>query len=45
MSDFADMNGGRDAWVPQSHARARACDEAKLARPDSKVEIIVTTAY
>jgi enamine deaminase RidA (YjgF/YER057c/UK114 family) len=44
MSDFAEMNAVWDAWVPQGHAPARACGEAKLARDALKVEIIVTAA-
>ncbi len=44
IADFAEMNAVWDAWVPQGHAPARACGEAKLARPDLKVEIIVTAA-
>jgi len=44
MSDFAAMNEVWDAWVPEGHAPARACGEAKLARPELKVEIIVTAA-
>lgn len=42
MEDFSQMNAVWDAWVPEGHAPARACGEAKLARPDLKVEIIVT---
>lgn len=45
MADFKEMNAVWDAWVPEGHAPARACGEAKLARPELKVEIIVTTAY
>ena len=45
MSDFAEMNAIWDAWVPEGHAPARACGEAKLARPALKVEMIVTAAY
>lgn len=45
MADFAEMNGVWDAWVPEGHAPARACGEAKLARSELKVEIIVTSAY
>ena len=45
MSDFAEMNEVWDAWTPEGHAPARACGEAKLARPDLRVEIIVTAAY
>lgn len=44
MSDFAEMNGVWDAWVPEGHAPARACGEAKLAHPDMRVEVIVTAA-
>lgn len=45
MKDFAEMNAVWDAWVPEGHAPARACGEAKLARPDFTVEIIITAAY
>ncbi|SMX48135.1 RidA family protein [Maliponia aquimaris] len=44
MADFSEMNAVWDAWVPAGHAPARACGEAKLARPELKVEIIVTAA-
>lgn len=42
MSDFDEMNAVWDAWVPRGHAPARACGEARLARQELKVEIIVT---
>ncbi|MBO6920072.1 MAG: RidA family protein [Rhizobiaceae bacterium] len=44
MKYFAEMNEVWDAWVPEGHAPARACGEAKLARPELLVEIIVTAA-
>lgn len=44
MKHFAEMNEVWDAWVPEGHAPARACGEAKLARPELFVEIIVTAA-
>ncbi|WP_138469409.1 RidA family protein [Poseidonocella sp. HB161398] len=44
MADFAEMNAVWDAWVPEGHAPARACGEAKLARDVLKVEVIVTAA-
>lgn len=44
MADFEEMNKVWDAWVPDGHAPARACGEARLASPDLKVEIIVTAA-
>ena len=45
MSDFAGLNEIWNAWVPEGFAPARACGEAKLARPELKVEIIVDAAY
>ncbi|WP_420336428.1 RidA family protein [Roseibium sp.] len=44
MADFAEMNAVWDAWIPEGHAPARACGEARLARNVLKVEIIVTAA-
>jgi enamine deaminase RidA (YjgF/YER057c/UK114 family) len=44
MADFAEMNAVWDAWVPEGHAPARACGEAKLALPEFKVELLVTAA-
>ncbi len=44
MADFAEMNAVWDAWVPEGHAPARACGEARLARDVLKVEIIITAA-
>lgn len=44
MADFSEMNGVWDAWVADGHAPARACGEAKLARPDFTVEVIVVAA-
>ena len=45
MSDFNGLNEVWNAWVPEGFAPARACGEAKLARPELKVEIIVDAAY
>ena len=45
MSDFAGLNEVWNAWVPEGHAPARACGEAKLAREILKVEIIVDCVY
>ena len=44
MGYFADMNEVWNAWVPEGHTPARACGESKLARPELKVEMIVTAA-
>ncbi len=44
MADFSEMNAVWDAWIPDGHAPARACGEAKLAREILKVEVIITAA-
>lgn len=44
MSYFAGLNEIWNAWVPEGHAPARACGEAKLAREELMVEIIVDAA-
>jgi enamine deaminase RidA (YjgF/YER057c/UK114 family) len=44
MKDFAEMNTVWDSWIPEGHAPARACVEARMARPDLLVEISVVAA-
>ena len=44
MKYFDEMNAVWDEWVPEGHAPARACGEAKLARDVLHVEVIVTAA-
>ncbi|MGW8195672.1 MAG: RidA family protein [Desulforhopalus sp.] len=44
MKDFAEMNSVWDNWVPKGFAPARACVEARMARPDLLVEISVIAA-
>ena len=44
MGHFAQMNAVWDAWVPQGHAPARACIEARLASPDLLVEVGIVAA-
>jgi len=44
IADFDGMNRAWDAWVVPGHAPARATIEARLARPEWKVEIVVTAA-
>ena len=39
MADFAAMNEVWDAWVPQDNLPARATVQAKLARPEYRIEI------
>ena len=44
MKDFADMNAVWDAWVAEGEKPARACVEARMARPDILVEFTVVAA-
>ncbi|MFN9193935.1 MAG: Rid family hydrolase, partial [Pseudomonadota bacterium] len=44
LADFPGMNAAWDAWVPAGNAPPRATVQAKLARPEWKVEIVVTAA-
>ena len=44
MSNFAGLNEIWNAWVPEGHSPARACGEAKLARAELLVEIIIDAA-
>ncbi len=44
MGHFSAMNEVWDAWVPEGHAPARACIEARLASPDLLVEIGIVAA-
>jgi len=44
IGHFAAMNEVWDAWVPEGHAPARACIEARLATPNYLVEIGIVAA-
>ena len=44
MADFAAMNAVWDQWVIAGHTPARATVQAPLAKPQWKVEIVVTAA-
>ena len=44
MDDFKGLNEIWNDWVPEGHAPARACGQAKLAREELKVEFIVDAA-
>ena len=44
IKDFVAMNEVWDAWVPEGHAPARACVEARMARAELLVEISVVAA-
>jgi enamine deaminase RidA (YjgF/YER057c/UK114 family) len=44
VADFAAMNAAWDAWVAQGSTPPRATVEARLAKPEWKVEIVVKAA-
>ncbi|SFH70104.1 RidA family protein [Modicisalibacter xianhensis] len=44
MAEFDAMNAAWDAWVAPGRPPVRACVEARLARPEWKVEIMVVAA-
>jgi len=44
MKDFAAMNEAWDAWTVEGQAPARACVEARMARPSLLVEMSVIAA-
>lgn len=44
LADFPGMNAVWDAWVAPGQAPPRATVQAKLAKPEWRVEIVVTAA-
>ncbi len=44
MADFAGMNEVWSEWVVPGHTPARATVQAALAKPEWKVEILITAA-
>jgi enamine deaminase RidA (YjgF/YER057c/UK114 family) len=44
MADFAGMNEIWEDWLAPGDAPCRATVQAKLAKPDWKVEVVVTAA-
>jgi len=44
LADFPAMNAVWEAWLPAGQAPARATVQAALARPQWKVEMVVTAA-
>jgi len=44
LADFDAMNAVWDAWVPEGNAPSRATVQARLARPEWRIEIVVTAA-
>jgi enamine deaminase RidA (YjgF/YER057c/UK114 family) len=44
LADFAAMNEVWEAWLPAAHAPPRATVQAHLAKPEWRVEMVVTAA-
>jgi len=44
LTDFDGMNAVWDAWVAPGHAPPRATVQARLARPEWKIEVVATAA-
>lgn len=44
LADFAAMNAVWEAWVVPGHTPPRATIQGSLARPEWKIEIVVTAA-
>lgn len=44
LADYDGMNRVWDAWVPAGHTPPRATVQARLARPEWKIEIVATAA-
>ena len=44
MADYEGMNTVWDAWLPAGCAPARACVQARLAKPEYRVEMALTAA-
>lgn len=44
LADFPAMNEVWEAWVPTGHAPPRATVQARLAKAEWKVEMVVTAA-
>jgi enamine deaminase RidA (YjgF/YER057c/UK114 family) len=44
LADFAALNAVWEAWLPAGDAPPRATVQANLARPEWKVELVVTAA-
>ena len=44
LADFPAMNAVWEAWLPADHAPPRATVVARLAKPEWRVEMVVTAA-
>src|SRR5574343_1206586 len=44
MADYDAMNAVWEAWLPAGCAPARACVQARLAKPEYRVEMVLAAA-
>jgi enamine deaminase RidA (YjgF/YER057c/UK114 family) len=44
MADYAEFNAAWDAWIDPRHPPSRACLQTPLARPEWRVELVLTAA-
>ena len=44
MADYDAMNAVWEAWLPSGSAPARACVQARLAKPEYRVEMVLSAA-
>ncbi len=44
LADFAALNAVWEGWVPAGHAPPRATVQAQLAKPEWRVEMVVSAA-
>ena len=44
LADFEGMNAVWDAWVAPGHTPPRATVQARLGKPDWKIEVVATAA-
>ena len=44
IAEFAGMNAVWDAWVAKGHSPPRATVQARLAKPEWKIEVVVSAA-
>ena len=44
LADFAGMNAVWEGWLPAGHAPPRATVKAEMAKPEWRVEMVVTAA-
>ena len=44
MADFQGMNAVWDAWIDPENPPARCCGQVSMARPELRIEVMITCA-